>query len=75
MSFQLDDIKINIPTAETLDMLFEKAVRYTLIKYDDYVISGSMQITSYDGEPCIYVPIRIKTPEKNYKDISMLIFI
>ena len=69
--------KIDIPTEETLSKLFYNALRYVPgFTCEGVDFSMGMQITSYEGYPCIYCPVIIDegTHIPN-KVVSMIIFI
>jgi len=73
----LYDMKIDIPNEEMLLGLFNSAAKYVPnLLYNRLDFSAGMQITSYEGYPCIYVPVILVdgtfAPDK---EVSMIIFI
>lgn len=73
----LFDMKIDIPNEKTLLKLFKDASAYVPnLEYENLDFSSGLQITSYEGYPCIYCPVVLDdgthAPDKV---VSMIIFI
>lgn len=76
MQPDLYNMKIDIPTEKELTELFNNAIKYVPITNGTIKFPEGMLITSYEGYPCIYVPVLIDSGITHAtRSISMIIFI